>query len=607
MSLRVSIGFAALAWAANATAALTGFPAPVRAWETIPGVVRNDGVATFRIEVDVNGPVRGVTLADVDPCLAPATPDALLFRDDGRGADRTAGDLVFTAGPLRFACAMRPFMRDDASSPAGVDVAEFGTVRVTELDGSTTAFLGRPGIGLVAPDVPSAPVAVLGADVAVSPHLVNVRSPGRLAQRFLRFSDAPTELTRAVYAVVPDAFDFLMVFSTGKLERLDTPARDLVAGSHHSVRVNFTGTGQATVDETAAYGSAGRLQGVNVLDTYDRGLLGNVVTHEVLHQWVAYVDPALGIGDGVHFGPLTSVASLVGGFRWVPLADGTFVYDCTEGRSGAHHAAPLDLYMMGLIDGASVPITRVSATATPVCGGIITSVARTVTIGDIQARHGVRAPGPAAAQRDFALGFVAESRDRLLDANEMTFYDILAAHYTHPLASDVPDPYHGSAEWPSVVRFFGQGATWRSDVPACGNGRVDAGEECDDGNRVAGDGCSAACRVETGEIVVATLATLPAVNPRSNGTLTVVLLGGSAFDARSANVPTIRFGPTGTEAAPIDAALRDASGDGVVDLVLRFKTRDAGFACGATTAIVAGRTVGGVPFAATGPVVLRGC
>ena len=32
--------------------------------------------------------------------------------------------------------------------------------------------------------------------------------------------------------------------------------------------------------------------------------------------------------------------------------------------------------------------------------------------------------------------------------------------------------------------------------PACGNGNVDAGETCDDGNLIAGDGCSAACQAE---------------------------------------------------------------------------------------------------------------
>jgi cysteine-rich repeat protein len=37
------------------------------------------------------------------------------------------------------------------------------------------------------------------------------------------------------------------------------------------------------------------------------------------------------------------------------------------------------------------------------------------------------------------------------------------------------------------------------DVSICGNGRVEAGEQCDDGNRRNGDGCSDACRWEDGE------------------------------------------------------------------------------------------------------------
>jgi cysteine-rich repeat protein len=40
--------------------------------------------------------------------------------------------------------------------------------------------------------------------------------------------------------------------------------------------------------------------------------------------------------------------------------------------------------------------------------------------------------------------------------------------------------------------------------PVCGNGRLDAGEECDDGNQIGGDGCSATCANE---------------NPCGNGTI----------------------------------------------------------------------------------------
>lgn len=45
----------------------------------------------------------------------------------------------------------------------------------------------------------------------------------------------------------------------------------------------------------------------------------------------------------------------------------------------------------------------------------------------------------------------------------------------------------------------------QTEQPSCGNGRVEAGEECDDGNRAAGDGCSATCRADQERIVVARL------------------------------------------------------------------------------------------------------
>lgn len=60
---------------------------------------------------------------------------------------------------------------------------------------------------------------------------------------------------------------------------------------------------------------------------------------------------------------------------------------------------------------------------------------------------------------------------------------IVAAAY--PFSSDTRDF--------AVVRYLG-------DPPpvACGNGTVEAGEECDDGNTAGGDGCSAACAEEDG-------------------------------------------------------------------------------------------------------------
>lgn len=53
----------------------------------------------------------------------------------------------------------------------------------------------------------------------------------------------------------------------------------------------------------------------------------------------------------------------------------------------------------------------------------------------------------------------------------------------------------------------------------CGNGILDAGEACDDGNAVAGDGCSASCRTEAaaaqGNMAVVAAEAAPAAAPAS--------------------------------------------------------------------------------------------
>lgn len=59
----------------------------------------------------------------------------------------------------------------------------------------------------------------------------------------------------------------------------------------------------------------------------------------------------------------------------------------------------------------------------------------------------------------------------------------------------VGDPAgHGSGECPPGATCPGESAA--AAAPVCGNDQVEAGEECDDGNTSAGDGCSPACRRE---------------------------------------------------------------------------------------------------------------
>ena len=445
-------------------------PAGTRGWETIPGIIRNDGVEGFRLEVDVNGPVKSVNLDTVSDALVPPELAPVRLHDDGLGEDRVAGDFIYTSGPFRYNTSfpMSDFYWHDPASPAGLDVKTVGTLAIEELDNSTTRFLLDPKIGVLRSNIPEITSTItLSPNVVVAPHLINIRSDSHETQGFLRFLGGNlSNLTNQVYDVLPDTFDFFVFFSTHKIERLPRlSVPNFNAGVHLSARVNYTGTGLFPFDNTAFFGSDGRLLGLNVLDAYERGIVSNNATHEIVHQWASFTDPLLGLSDGTaHYTYRGSVGSLVGGFLWIDNGDGTFTRDCTEGRNGAHHAPPLDKYMMGLIDGTEVAPLHVDLGTGPIClGEDIIDHFSTVTIEDIQSFHGVRTPGPADAQRDFALAFVVESRDRLLNPTELTFYEILAEHYTRVVPPQDPDPYLGF-NWVPINRFFGEGTTWGSKI-----------------------------------------------------------------------------------------------------------------------------------------------
>lgn len=97
------------------------------------------------------------------------------------------------------------------------------------------------------------------------------------------------------------------------------------------------------------------------------------------------------------------------------------------------------------------------------------------------------------------------------------------------------------------------------------------------------------------------------INPRSNGKIRVAVLTRDGFDATAVDPATVRFGGTGTEAAPVHFALGDVDDDGSTDLVLWFKTRETSIACGATSASLTGRTSGGQPISGSDSIRTVGC
>jgi hypothetical protein len=476
------------------TASLT-LPVATRMWETVPGVIRNDGIDTFRLEVNVNGRVNQVNLTVWPPTVAQSGQPTISLRDDGLEGDRKAADFIYTSEPLRFDTNQffAPYYAGDTNSPVGVDIRDVGQVTVTETNGQQTGFLHRPEIGVLSAAIPLVETAVLSSTVVISPHLINVRGTNLSVQKFMRgFTLGTADLAQMIYAVMPDAFDFLIHFSTYRIERLPYDAgANFNSGVQRPVQVNFTGTGQGTFNNTGIYGSSGRLLSVIALDVYGRGIWNYNCAHEILHQWGSFLG-ALPISDGQHYISRSSVGSLLGGHVWQTNGAGGWTLICEEGRSGATRVAPLDKYLMGLIPADQVPIMRVYPQTEPLpffrCNGTISNVQHVVTIGDIMNRYGVRSPDPATAKRHFSLGFVAESHQRLLTTVEMTFYDILAGHYTRPVPEDHPDPYVGF-NWAPITRFFGEDTFWESRVLSLVQARINAVEHLAGGsNRITASG-----------------------------------------------------------------------------------------------------------------------
>ena len=87
----------------------------------------------------------------------------------------------------------------------------------------------------------------------------------------------------------------------------------------------------------------------------------------------------------------------------------------------------------------------------------------------------------------------------------------------------------------------------------------------------------------------------------------MAILTTGTFDATTVDSTTVRFGATGTQAAPVHSALEDVDGDGDTDMILHFKTQQTGIVCGATFASLTGETLGGQAIEGSDSIKTVGC
>jgi hypothetical protein len=100
------------------------------------------------------------------------------------------------------------------------------------------------------------------------------------------------------------------------------------------------------------------------------------------------------------------------------------------------------------------------------------------------------------------------------------------------------------------------------------------------------------------------------INLREKGGIWVAVLSdtdpGSPFDPPSqVNIPNVEFGPDGAKASRYK--VKDINKDRIGDLLLRFKIRETGIACGDTETTLTGETFDGKSFTGTDSIKTIGC
>ena len=295
--------------------------------------------------------------------------------------------------------------------------------------------------------------------LASTPYVINIVDPQAAAavSGFLALADDAdiASATRALYAVLPDDYDFVYLFAQdyapesagGRYVRVRSPALPSI------------GLTQAAADPTFG---AERLKGVIALNPHPNG--NGPTLHETLHHWGIFLDRSLGIGQdretnfGAHWGTV-GVSGQHGGFvagsvrcatpsnampPCAPGPDGRAEYvipafgPTANGGDGVPYA-PIELYLMGLAPASEVPPFEVLVDASFIefdeeDDTIRMSAADLTmrTIDDVIALHGER---PPAEQTEFRAAFAVVTTQPLSEA-DLAGYDIWAKIFSGVVESN---------------------------------------------------------------------------------------------------------------------------------------------------------------------------
>lgn len=385
--------------------------------EQSPGVVTPDHVGPIRLTIAYSGDVQEIRLFYLSPA------GTYLFDQFPRLESRTIAGTVVSLFRAEW--------------PARDFVLRFGWFIDHSNGGGSSIYMAPASVPLAANGFPTSvsglrvrgvssglrPVPIVQVDPTAqySSHVLNLVLPGFSGTIGPAESFNVVAAAQRAYAYLGDDYDMLaFVFSESPFSA--------VAAYHQVVKNEVQGIGLPLVDSSAAFGSAGRLTGVEV---YMGPLNGTISTHELSHQWGHYFDwqalSGVPIADTAHTPLWTMHESAVSNrilpwLRLVPAA--ADLWNAVQAPEPTR-APPLQAYAMGLLPANAVPSIAVleNQNQSIFSVGPISASTRTVTMDQIVGHHGPRI-GPSV--HSVRRATILVSRDRLASPAEMAHWNFQA-------------------------------------------------------------------------------------------------------------------------------------------------------------------------------------
>jgi hypothetical protein len=375
-----------------------------------PAVLPEQSAQPVLLEVEFTGQAPTRVMLEYQPA---GVSSIVELRDDGTGGDRQAADGIWAAQVLAL-----PILA--ARRADDVNRVFFGFLNV--FAGSTNVLRGNMFISVHTSDLGTPGVTRLSEFVQATSRVVNIQDAAYFINRDV------TRVTREFYRWFGDDYDFLnLIYDPWRFANR----------THSQVRNDVEGIGLTLFNNTANFGSAGRLQGISqfpIGTLFDGAETAHI--HELGHQWVNFLN-FQPLTPGIPHWPLSSMAGGVMGFSIGGQGGqgGSFRCDVREENGqvvlGASTSAPayndFDLYLMGLMPAGDVRPQLVFSDQTAAqglqCNGqVFTGAVSRVTVNDIIARFGARRPAAGAAPTSFRVATILVTRDRLATPEEMWLY-----------------------------------------------------------------------------------------------------------------------------------------------------------------------------------------